>query len=469
MFLPKCFKTKHLKTKCLKNQFKSKLQRPLKLTISTLLCSCMLVGNAAAWSEHSLITYPILNTMPEVAEQAPVKVETLAEFVTAEAQGLETLLASNEAWLRQHFPYYKPRPDALAFNAEASDLLIRFIHAIRINPNARINPYVQLLPGQDTQGRRKMASSEVAVFTNLDHYNAMRFVEVKSGDLVTPLEVLVSANDDPDNGLDIGLFEDSNTEAGKLYGFGKQAFGNPALEYGTQAPFHMGFYHESSILFALAPFLRDTFPDYRVHMYKALSEYAFSTGHDYWGWRFMGWGMHYVGDIAQSYHSTLQPGVSTASSLWTNAKDMMGYPQAKIDAIQLLSNRHLVLEEFQEIITKKAYEDNDFSNALFKALTKQTRVVAYTDNTFVEVFAKNSYDKSDKLAEYLERWIPELLVSDPSFEVDGSQEIEMIVEMIRDQHGEEGITQMTNLLAEFMSDHNANTRSFVRSILSHKP
>lgn len=452
-----------------KNKLKSSMKGPIKGTVGALLCSSMMVSNAMAWSEHSLITYPILNTMPEVAEQAPIKVETLAEFVTAEAQGLETLLATNEEWLRQNFPHYKPRPDTLAFDARNPDLLTSFIHAIRINPNARVNPYVQLLPGQDKQGRRQMASSEVAVFTQLDHYNTMTFVEVKSGDLVTPIEVLVSANDDPDNGLDIGLFEDSNTPAGKMYGFGKQAFGNPALEYGTQAPFHMGFYHESSVLFTLAPFLRDTFPDYRVHMYKALSEYAFSTGHDYWGWRFMGWGMHYVGDIAQSYHSTLQPGVSTASSLWTNAKDMMGYPQAKNDAIQLLSNRHLVLEEFQEIITKKAYEDQNFSNALFKALTKETAVLEYTDATFVEVFAKNSYDKSDKLASYLERWVPQLLVSDPSFEVDGSKEIDMVVEMIREQHGEEGIAQMTNFLAEFMSDHNANTRSFVRSILRHKP
>ncbi|WP_293137145.1 hypothetical protein [Moritella sp.] len=354
---------------------KNKLKSQIKVTLGALLCSSMLVSNANAWSEHSLITYPILNTMPEVAQQAPIKVETLAEFVTAEAHGLETLLATNEDWLRQNFPYYKPRPDALAFDAAGQDLLTSFIHAIRINPNARINPYIQLLPGQDKQGRRRLDASEVAVFTNLDNYNKMTFVEVKSGDLVTPIEVLVSANDDPDNGLDIGLFADSNTDAGKLYGFGNQAFGNPALEYSTQAPFHMGFYHESSVLFTLAPFLRDTFPDYRVHMYKALSEYAFSTGHDYWGWRFMGWGLHYVGDIAQSYHATLQPGVSTVSSLWTNAKDMMGFPQAKIDAIQLLSNRHLVLEAFQAIITKQAYENNDFSSALFKALTQETAVL----------------------------------------------------------------------------------------------
>jgi len=442
----------------------------LKTTLAALLCSSVAVGQANAWSEHSLITYPILKTMPEVAEQAPIKVETLAEFVFAEAKGLEKLLATNEAWLRQNTPYYKPRPDALAFDANGpNDALVQnFIHAIRINPNARVNPYIQLLPGQDTQGRRRMAASEVAVFSNLDNYNKMTFVEVKSGEMVTPIEVLVSANDDPDNGLDIGLFEDSNTAYGTQYGFGNQAFGNPALEYSTQAPFHMGFYYESSVLYTLAPFLRDTFPHYRVHMYKALSEYAFSTGHDYWGWRFMGWGMHYIGDIAQSYHSTLQPGVSTASSLWINAKDMMGFPQGKVDAIQLLSNRHLVIEEFQEIITKHAYENNDFSSVLFKALATDTPVIEYTHSTFVEVFAKNSHAKSEKLADYLERWVPAKLVSDPSFEVDGSKELDMLIDEIREQHGEEGVTKMTNLLAEFMLDHNANTRSYVRSILNHK-
>ena len=98
---------------------KNKLKSQIKVTLGALLCSSMMVSNANAWSEHSLITYPILNTMPEVAAQAPIKVETLAEFVTAEAQGLETLLATNEDWLRQNFPHYKPRPDTLAFDAAA--------------------------------------------------------------------------------------------------------------------------------------------------------------------------------------------------------------------------------------------------------------------------------------------------------------------------------------------------------------
>ena len=43
--------------------------------------------------------------------------------------------------------------------------------------------------------------------------------------------------------MDIGLFADNGTDFGQGYGFGIQPFGNPNLEYSSQAPFHMGFYH----------------------------------------------------------------------------------------------------------------------------------------------------------------------------------------------------------------------------------
>ena len=33
------------------------------------------VPNVVAWSEHNLITYPLLQTLPEVSEQTPVKVD----------------------------------------------------------------------------------------------------------------------------------------------------------------------------------------------------------------------------------------------------------------------------------------------------------------------------------------------------------------------------------------------------------
>ncbi len=447
----------------------SSLKHPSKVALASLALSALLTTNASAWQQHTLISYPVLKTMPEVASAPKVKVETLEEFVIAEQKGLETFLANDEAWLRENAPHYLPRPDALAFKAggDTADITMRFIHAIRVNPEARMEPFVQLLPGQDTQGRRRMASSEVAVFKDLKYYDTMTFVELKSGEMVSPMEVVLTGNDEPDNGLDIGLLEDSNTEIGKQYGFGLQAFGNPALEYGTQAPFHMGFYHESGIIYTLAPYFHDTFPSYRVHTFKKLSEYAFKTGHDYWGWRFMGIGLHYIGDIGQPYHSTMMPGDGTTSMLWTNMKDVVGLSQSKLDAIQLLSNRHMVIENFQQEVINDAYVRKDFSGPIFTALETAGDVPAYDENTFEEVFAKVSNDKAEVLAETLEKWVPEKMVSDPSFELDGTEEADHVTAMIRGEFGEEGVKAMSNMLADLMADHSSNTRSYVQSILSN--
>jgi len=421
-----------------------------------------------AWSEHSLITFPILNSMDEIKGQQPVVVESLADFVNTEAAGLALLLQKDELWLRNNYPYYLPRPEQLKFTIQGnkSEKLQAFVKALRINPETRLQPYLQLLPGQGLAGRTRLASKAIAVYNDLSYYDKVTFVGLNAGERVAPIAVLVTANDEPDNGLDIGLFSDNQTEIGKQYGFGPQSFGDPNLDYGSQAPFHMGFYHESEVLFTLAPFLRITFPDYRVHQFKKLAEFAFATGHDYWGWRFMGWGMHYVGDISQPYHSRLQPGISTWSSMWINAKHVVGLPQSQEDAIQLLSNRHLAIENIQQALARAAYVNKDFSSPIFKALTKNIAVPAYSEFSFSQVFAKQSFDKSDELAELLERWLPYQLVSDPSFELSNAEEAGRLLELVKAQFGDVGIQALTLFIADLMADHNANVRSYSSAILT---
>ena len=45
-----------------------------------------------------------------------------------------------------------------------------------------------------------------------------RYVRLNEGDLVSPFCVLCTANDEPDYGFDLGLFEDNNTPFGAKYG-----------------------------------------------------------------------------------------------------------------------------------------------------------------------------------------------------------------------------------------------------------
>jgi asparagine synthase (glutamine-hydrolysing) len=57
---------------------------------------------------------------------------------------------------------------------------------------------------------------------------------------------------------------------------------------------------------------------------KTLS-FAFKTGHPYWGYRFLGWGLHYVGDLSQPFHSRVLPNYSTLGMLWIYFKSILGF------------------------------------------------------------------------------------------------------------------------------------------------
>src|SRR6056297_1495165 len=107
---------------------------------------------AAAWSDHSSLLWPLVREMPEMQE-ATLRVETLESFIAAQGRGLEVLLAQHERQSRQVFAHYAPRPDALAFRAEADDPRRAFLHALRVNPTLPYRPYTQLTvedaPGEE--------------------------------------------------------------------------------------------------------------------------------------------------------------------------------------------------------------------------------------------------------------------------------------------------------------------------------
>ncbi|HHM5924063.1 TPA: phospholipase, partial [Pseudomonas aeruginosa] len=129
--------------------------------------------------------------------------------------------------------------------------------------------------------------------------------------------------------------------------FGTQPFGDPRFEFSSQAPFHMGFYHEAAVIYSGAPFLARAWPEWRAYQYFGLSRFAFANGHPYWGYRFLGWGMHYIQDITQPYHSTPLPGASLAAMLQMEGKALLGYPEEKQAAIERVANRHTAVEKYQ--------------------------------------------------------------------------------------------------------------------------
>jgi len=429
---------------------------------------CLLLPvQALGWTEHPLISYQTLSVLPEVREAKPVQVESLDAFLAAEERDLAAVLAKEEAWARENLVWYKPLPAALAFKATGNqkDLRQRFCYAIRINPHAPFALYYMLLPGMDSGGMPLIAPERLTVLKDTSDWKGRKFVELSVDQPVEPLMVATAATDEPDFGLDIVLFEDNDTAYGKIYGFGKQPFGNPHLEYGSQAPFHMGFYHETWIVNALAGFVKKTFPEYRIHLYQTLSRLAFQTGHSYWGWRFMGLGLHYVMDLTMPYHTTLMPDAGVTSMLWINSLSLVGINGPYKDAIQLLSNRHTALEKLQQELLAEAYMKNDARYPIFVTLRSVGQCPAWTDRMPRDTISAQSNALADKTDQAVAEILPARLVSDPTFELGKSPELQEIVAQARKKGGEKAIEEANTLLKELLAPLPAYTCSYVRSVL----
>ncbi len=443
--------------------------RMYKTTVLTILLLVGLHQPAAAWSEHPLLVRPALERLPFWKEIPQVEVKSLETFLLETESSLALFLAEHEIWSKQHLPNYKACPKEIQFAATGNreDIRLRFLTAIRINPNAKIPLYLHLLPHDNADGKMAADPREITTLMDISTMQQSRYIWITAGDMANPLDVLVSATDEPDYGFDLGLFEDNQTAYGKKYGFGNQPFGNPNLEYSSQAPFHMGFYHEKRILYTFGPFLKENYIDYRIFLYKALSEFAFANQQPYWGWRFLGWGMHYVGDVSMPYHMKPLPGVSALRMIWINLKAMMGKPRARDHAVQLVSNRHTIFEDYQLQLIRKAHHNQQTDHPFFRALRQPSKADKYSPDFLMQHASQNSAKSSKKLDATLAASVPYRFVSDPTVEVSGHPESGMISEIVIKESGHSADSLLTDAIAERLQAFGAEIRSFLYTILDN--
>ena len=441
-----------------------KIKKFLTMFFAALLVATVHTVTAFAWSEHAMILDPMFQSMPEVAKAKPVKAETLGSFLVAEGKGLEAILKLDEQWNRKNLKNYRPLPDALLFKASDNpkEAIKRFCDAARISDRYYYNLYIRKMPKASSAGMAIVKGAGLTYLKDLSDIDDRTYLRVLPGKPVSVLDVLGTAADEPDMGIDIGLFEDNGTAQGKKLNFGVQPFGNVNLEYSSQAPFHMGFYNEAGIVYALAGFLKETYPEYRIHQFKVLSEYAFKSGHDYWGWRFMGWGLHYLSDISMPYHSVVLPGVSTAKMLWINAKAMAGKDQAKKDAVQLVSNRHGALEKYQKYATRDL-----FGRKTADAVTK-TVMPVYNDNVPRENVSKMAAKHAKETDRILVECMPQKYVSDPTVEFNDLPGTEKIMDTVLKEKGQQCIDKMNAQDALLFKPALIYGQSYIEAILKGK-
>ncbi len=410
------------------------MRYPVALVLLLSICA----SRAWAWSDHASLLWPVISPLPGMTH-ATVRAEPLENFLTSQAQAIAGALEEHERWTVAQGMTHALTPNMLTFDPAAQDLKRAFLEAIRVNPTLGYGLYQQGIQGLSVEspGDASLSWSDLSFLESGTSHAGVRYAPIAPGQAVTPAAIMAAANDEPDLGMDVGLFINNGTAYGTRYGFGEQPFGNPNLSYGSQAPFHMGFYHLDWLTRTAQPSLLNTYPLWRIGLYDRLAQVAFETGHPYWGWRFMGWAMHYLGDLTQPYHALPLPGVGTLDALWLV---ITGETNA---AIQKVSNRHGVLESYQYQRLVTSLSNPAPGKPLLPALITATGALDSSDlPQFVMMLTSKSVAAAATLDLSLATQVPERFVSDPSFEWVGSGEEQTIVETVRRHGGEAAVTNL---------------------------
>lgn len=435
-------------------------------------CLLGLHGVVYAWEGHGLMTYLALAERPQL-QQPNISAETLTTFLEMTRLPLAKLLATHEQWSISHIPYYPALPKALAFTGTEANVSLprQFIESLRINPTMPFPLYVNYGPKQPHRVHgHPLMRSQIMVTTLLDN-PTLRIPDpplegVAPGQRLTPMEILISAADEPDFGMDTLLWSDNSSSFGQRYGWGAQPFGNQQNVLISQVPFHLGYYHEARVLYWLAPYLARTYPEYRIHLYKTLSRFAFTHGHPYWGYRFLGWALHYVQDLSQPYHATLLPNYSIQQILGLWAWHYVWPNHQARDVIQLISNKHAALENYHYMLMREAlaHPAQHAINDALKASPLDHVYPPYTDNYPRNVITAMASHEAGDLDELIMRSFPMRYVADPAYAFyQQSPAIDLYALM--EAHPNVMLPSFKAKLRQLMSMVGAHTRHVVDDVL----
>ena len=401
----------------------------------------LMTSSVWGWSDHASLIWPLLREQPELTSRT-VAAESLEHFLLAEQAAIAQTLDDVEAWSVLNIEQYPPTPVPLSWHKNTAAIQARFLSAIRVNPRLSYSLYVGPSPERTPPMVGALPWSALSFLGGGDAQQASRYWAVEEGAFVSIAEVLATASDEPDLGMDIGLFEDNGTAFGQRYGFGQQPFGNPNLDYGSQAPFHMGFYHLDWLTRLAQPDLLRTYPLWRIALYGELADLAFRTGHPYWGWRFLGWGLHYVGDLTQPYHAIPLPGVGTLDALWSVVQGKTP------ELVQLVSNRHGVIETYQYQRLTASLIAGDWSAPLLRAVAAHGDYEPLEYVPFVMNLSQNSVLAAEGFDAAIATYVPSRFVSDPAFEWIGSGFESDLIDIVKIEGGETAVAELDAAVAE---------------------
>jgi len=310
--------------------------------LSAVLTVTALTGAAHAWGHHYLVTDQALNHPEALTGDKTAVVESIEAYLSDDAEGVAAVFEAHYDWLEARG---STRFSRASFDA-GEPSRASFLAAARLNPETRVPLVVRRLPGESASYGFAIDPSAASPFL---HEKAPLITKVEvtvEGSEIPARLVVATFTDEPDWGFDHTLWGYTD------YGYGEQPYGKPEGE-SSKAPFHMQFAHEAFLVKKFVPTVLEGMASDRVDLFTRLARHAFEGGHDYWGWRFSAWAIHYAQDLAQPYHSKTIPSATGAFYL-----RYVVSPRKELltdRATQLAANRHFLYEDFVAYGLQESY------------------------------------------------------------------------------------------------------------------
>jgi hypothetical protein len=396
----------------------------------------------ASWNAHYLLTRTALASMSNESFEGEVRVTSLDDFVTAARRELPQVMGRYVALLAKKTgaePAESPPPEIRT----AHDL----VEALRLNPQQPLR-YVGVKSPDDNP-------HSAAHDPSREGPPGGSYVETAIGDRMTVLDVLCVYADEPDWGMDQGVF------AVERYGLGEPPFGGKTGK-SSQASFHMAFFHEIPLLNLLFPRVRKTFLDMRSGTFLALARLALDRHMDYWGWRFAAWAVHYLQDLTQPYHANFLP-----FPLWMVLGRFLLNPRPAsfVDRNKnLLMNRHILCEAVVHLWLNDAVKKH-VRHPFLTALEGKGECAGGTLNEVVRESAKMAAEKAFRVNRGLEKILNDPLLDDPTYFVLNDPPYPLI-KRLADASAlrPEVIREWTDLLSTCLVQTGKVTRYMVREV-----
>ncbi|MEK7690912.1 MAG: hypothetical protein AAB425_07815 [Bdellovibrionota bacterium] len=296
---------------------------------------------ARSWGMHYLVTDRTLEHASMTFLSKSVEVQSMEAFLEQSKSDLAKLFDEYYGWLesRQSKRFVKVSFDP------SQPTVKNFLRAARLHPETRFPLINRLLPGTPPPVIAADPNS-ISTLEKVSPAFNYQFETLSPASRVSARSVLVTFSDEPDWTFDNHLWGFSE------YGYGKIPYGK---ETGTssRAAFHMLFAHENFIVKTFAPEILEGMTLDRVELFYRLAKLAFAKKQDYWGWRFAAWGLHYLQDLGQPYHSKAVPSADWMYYLkFIFSSDKAGIKKA---TTQLVQNRHFIYEDFVAYGLQQSY------------------------------------------------------------------------------------------------------------------